>query len=237
MIVSMETDRGRDLGSEEVLRVGNRHPLCSELMRVRTPIWYALLKRLFDILGSIFLLVLLSPLLLCAALAVKATSRGPILYRSMRVGYAGILFTFYKFRSMRVGADKMLVDLKERNEKDGPIFKMKDDPRLTPFGRWMRRFSIDELPQLLNVLKGDMSLVGPRPMLPHEVMDYKSDDFERLKVQPGITCYWQVMGRSRLSFDEWMELDRKYVRDRSFATDLRILIVTPIAVIRGDGAY
>ena len=138
---------------------------------------------------------------------------------------------------MYVDADKRLADLKNENEKDGPIFKMKNDPRITPVGRFLRKYSLDELPQLINVFKGDMSLVGPRPPIPHEVQQYDAYCLERLSVRPGLTCYWQIMGRSNLSFQEWMELDHRYLREMSVWTDLKILIKTPAAVLKGEGAY
>ena len=158
-------------------------------------------------------------------------------YKGERVGLGGKTFTFIKFRSMYVEADKLLAELAKNNEKDGPIFKMRRDPRVTPVGRFLRKYSLDELPQFLHVLTGEMSLVGPRPPLPREVVQYDEECMVRLSVKPGITCYWQVMGRSSLSFQEWMELDRKYVREMSFWTDLSILAKTPMAVLRGLGAY
>lgn len=200
-------------------------------------IHYRKRKRGLDILGSAILLVLFAPLLLVIALLVKLTSPGPVFYVSTRIGRGGRPFGFIKFRSMYVDADKRLADLKEANEKDGPIFKMKNDPRITPIGRFLRKYSLDELPQLFNVLKGDMSLVGPRPPIPHEVEQYNDYCLERLSVRPGLTCYWQIMGRSNLSFQEWMELDHKYLREMGLWTDLKILLKTPLAVLKGDGAY
>ncbi|KAA0237322.1 MAG: sugar transferase, partial [Armatimonadetes bacterium] len=171
------------------------------------------------------------------ALWVKLTSKGPVIYKSTRVGLGGRHFQFLKFRSMYVDADRRQAELLAQNEKDGPIFKMKNDPRITPIGRALRRYSLDELPQLWNVFVGEMSLVGPRPPLPREVEQYTEDCLERLSVKPGITCYWQIMGRSDLSFEEWMELDKRYLREMGVWTDLKILLLTPIAVFRGDGAY
>jgi exopolysaccharide biosynthesis polyprenyl glycosylphosphotransferase len=194
-------------------------------------------KRLLDIFGSAFLLLVLSPVMLVIAALVKLTSKGPVLYRSKRVGRMGREFDFYKFRSMYGDADARLKDILSQNEKDGPIFKMQNDPRITPLGRFLRHTSLDELPQLFNVFRGDMSLVGPRPPLPHEVEKYDEYAMERLSVRPGMTCYWQIMGRSNLSFDEWMELDHRYLEEMSVTTDLKILLKTPIAVLKGDGAY
>lgn len=200
-------------------------------------IHYRKRKRGLDILGSLFLLVLFSPLMAAIALLVKLSSRGPVLYASTRVGRGGKPFQFLKFRSMYTDADKRLAELSESNEKDGPIFKMKNDPRITPIGRFLRKYSLDELPQLFNVLRGDMSLVGPRPPIPHEVVQYDTYCQERLSVRPGLTCYWQIMGRSDLTFSEWMELDHRYLREMGLWTDLKILLKTPLAVLKGDGAY
>lgn len=226
-----------DQSRESKASVETRHPMTSDLTSAPTSVVYGVAKRLFDLAGSIALLLVLSPVLLVIALAVKLSSRGPIVYKSTRVGFCGEYFTFYKFRSMRTDADKMLEKLMAQNEKDGPIFKMKNDPRCTPVGVFLRKYSLDELPQLWSVVTGHMSLVGPRPMLPKEVSCYSPNDFERLRVRPGITCYWQVMGRSRLTFEEWMELDRRYVRERSFWVDLKILSRTLRAVFQSDGAY
>lgn len=200
-------------------------------------ITYRKRKRLLDIFGSLFLIVLFAPLMLVIALAIKLTSRGPVFYTAKRVGRMGRVFDFYKFRSMYVDADTRLKDVLPNNEKDGPIFKMQNDPRMTRVGRFLRRTSMDELPQLFNVFRGDMSLVGPRPPLTHEVEKYNEYAMERLAVRPGMTCYWQIMGRSNLSFEEWMRLDHKYLEDMSVVTDLMILLKTPIAVLKGDGAY
>jgi exopolysaccharide biosynthesis polyprenyl glycosylphosphotransferase len=200
-------------------------------------ITYRKRKRLLDIFGSLFLILLLSPVMLVIAALVKLTSKGPVFYTSKRIGRMGRTFDFYKFRSMYLDADARLAEVLDKNEKDGPIFKMHDDPRITRLGRFLRRTSLDELPQLFNVFRGDMSLVGPRPPLPHEVEKYDEYAMERLSVRPGMTCYWQIMGRSNLSFTEWMELDHKYLEEMSVFTDLKILLKTPIAVIKGDGAY
>lgn len=200
-------------------------------------ITYRKRKRILDIVGSAILLALLFPVFLVCGLLIKLTSRGPIFYVSDRVGLCGRKFPFYKFRSMYVDADKRLAALKDQNEREGPIFKMKDDPRVTPVGRVLRKYSLDELPQLLNVFLGHMSLVGPRPPIPHEVEQYNAYMAERLSVRPGITCYWQVMGRSDLTFEEWMELDHRYLQEMSVWVDLKILLKTPLAVLRGDGAY
>jgi exopolysaccharide biosynthesis polyprenyl glycosylphosphotransferase len=194
-------------------------------------------KRLLDMFGSLFLLVLALPVMAVIALAIRLNSRGPVFYTSKRVGRMGRIFDFYKFRSMYVDADERLKDVLANNEKDGPIFKMQNDPRITRVGRFLRKTSLDELPQLFNVFRGDMSLVGPRPPLPHEVEKYDEYAMERLAVRPGMTCYWQIMGRSNLSFEEWMKLDHKYLEEMSVTTDIKILLKTPLAVLKGDGAY
>lgn len=198
---------------------------------------YEPLKRLFDIAVSGVLLILFSPILLAVAIAVKLTSRGPMLYVSDRVGLCGRVFKFYKFRSMSTDADARRGGLMGNNEKDGPIFKMRRDPRITPIGKFLRKYSLDELPQLWNVFKGDMSIVGPRPPIPAEVEQYGPYELQRLSIRPGLTCYWQVMGRSDLTFEEWMELDHRYIREMSPMVDLRIMLMTPKAVIGGKGAY
>jgi exopolysaccharide biosynthesis polyprenyl glycosylphosphotransferase len=200
-------------------------------------VMYRIQKRGLDMVGSTLLLLFFLPLLTLLVLLVKATSRGPVFYTSRRVGLGGRVFNFYKFRSMYINADQRLRELQAKNEKDGPIFKMKADPRVTPVGRILRKFSLDELPQLFNVLIGDMSLVGPRPPLVHEVEKYSDFELERLAVRPGLTCYWQIKGRSDLSFEEWMRLDHQYMREMSFWNDLEILLKTPAAVVAGKGAY
>ena len=198
---------------------------------------YAPAKRLLDVIGGLFCLLVLFPLMFVIAILVKVTSPGPVFYRSTRIGLCGKKFAFIKFRTMRPDADKMLHLLQQQNEKDGPIFKMKDDPRITPVGRFLRKYSLDELPQFWSVVNGDMSMVGPRPPIPKEVEQYDDLAMQRLLVKPGITCYWQVMGRSNLTFEEWMELDRRYIQDMSFWTDVKIMFKTPASVLRGDGAY
>jgi len=194
-------------------------------------------KRLFDIVGSIVLLVLLLPFYIICTLAIKMTSPGPVFYSSKRVGLGGRTFRFVKFRSMYTDAEKRLSLLLDKNEKDGPIFKIENDPRITPIGRFIRKYSLDELPQIVHVLTGQMSLVGPRPPLPREVAHYNQYALERLSVKPGLTCYWQICGRSRLTFDEWMQLDHKYIEEMNMWTDIKIIARTPVCVLKGDGAY
>lgn len=177
------------------------------------------------------------PVLLGIALAVRLSSPGPVLYRQQRVGLGGQLYTMYKFRSMVVDAEARLAALQAANEGDGLLFKIRHDPRVTPIGRWLRRFSLDELPQLLNVLGGTMSLVGPRPPLPTEVERYDSSVRRRLLVRPGLTGLWQISGRSDLSWDDSVRLDLRYVENWSLALDLLILWKTAAAVLGRRGAY
>jgi len=196
------------------------------------------LKSLIDMLLSGICLILLSPVFLIAALAIYLSDPGPVFYTAPRVGLNGKLFGFIKFRSMFIQADKLKDTLLEQNEsQDGVIFKMKNDPRVTKVGRVLRRFSIDELPQLINVLKGDMSLVGPRPPLPREVAEYTLEDRKRLHVKPGITCLWQVRGRSDIPFQQQVQLDLQYIRRNGIFKDILILLQTIPAVISGKGAY
>ena len=198
---------------------------------------YLFFKRFFDIIGSfVGLILLFLPLLIIALIVVIDSPGASPIYVQERVGKNGRKFKFYKFRSMIPNADKMLDKLLEKNEMQGPAFKMKDDPRITRFGRFIRKTSIDELPQLWNVLKGDMSLVGPRPPLPREVALYTEYQYQRLSVTPGITCYWQVQPkRNSLCFDEWLSLDLKYISQRSFWTDIKILFKTVGAVLGLEG--
>ncbi|WP_250003239.1 exopolysaccharide biosynthesis polyprenyl glycosylphosphotransferase [Actinoplanes sp. M2I2] len=196
-----------------------------------------LVKEVFDRLGALALLMIFGPLLLTVALCVRCTSRGPVLFRQVRVGRDGRLFRIFKFRSMYVDAEARLAELRHLNEHDGVLFKMRDDPRVTPVGRHLRRFSLDELPQLLNVALGQMSLVGPRPPLPSEVAAYADDVRRRLAVKPGMTGLWQVSGRSDLPWEEAVRLDLRYVENWTLSLDLVILLRTMTAVVRSSGAY
>ena len=198
---------------------------------------YEFLKRVLDIVCSGLALIVLSPLLLIIAIAVRSDG-SPALYSQERVGKDGKLFKIYKFRSMCVDADspEMLAKLAKFNEMDGPAFKIKNDPRITKVGRFIRRTSIDELPQLINIFLGDMSIVGPRPPLVSEVRQYTEYQRQRLLVKQGLTCYWQCSGRNNICFDEWVELDLKYIRERSLWTDIKIILKTIPAVLSGDGA-
>ncbi|TCO52064.1 exopolysaccharide biosynthesis polyprenyl glycosylphosphotransferase [Kribbella antiqua] len=196
-----------------------------------------LIKAVFDRVLALGMIVLLAPLLIGLAVAVAVSSPGPVLFRQRRVGRGGVEFTMLKFRSMYADAEQRLGDLYALSDGNGVIFKMRDDPRMTPLGRWIRRFSLDELPQLFNVLRGDMSLVGPRPPLSEEVALYAADDSRRMLVKPGITGLWQVSGRSDLSWDESVRLDLRYVDNWSMTLDLLILWKTARAVFYGAGAY
>ena len=196
-----------------------------------------LVKEAFDRVGALALLAVFGPLLLTVALCVRLTSRGPVLFRQVRVGRDGSLFRIFKFRSMYVDAEARLAELRHLNEHDGVLFKIRDDPRVTRVGRWLRRFSLDELPQLLNVVLGQMSLVGPRPPLPSEVAAYADDVRRRLAVKPGMTGLWQVSGRADLPWEEAVRLDLRYVENWSLSLDLVILLRTMTAVVRSSGAY
>jgi len=189
-----------------------------------------------DIIASGILMVLLSPLFLILGVLVRVTSAGPVLYRWRVVGKEGRRFVGYKFRSMISNADDLKPTLLGRNEMLGPVFKLSHDPRVTPLGRWMRRYSLDELPQLYSVLKGDMSLVGPRPPLVTEYAQFTDYQKQKLAVKPGITCLWQVSGRNRVvDFDEWVALDLEYIRDWSIVLDVKILLKTVREVFVGSG--
>ncbi len=196
-----------------------------------------LVKGFVDRSVSLVALILLLPVLVVIALAVKLDSRGPVLFRQTRVGQGGREFGVFKFRTMVMNADALLAELTARNETDGLMFKMRDDPRVTRVGRLLRKWSLDELPQLLNVVRGQMSLVGPRPPLPSEVARYDGDVARRLLVKPGMTGLWQVSGRSDLSWEDGIRLDLYYVENWSLAADLSILWKTIGAVVNSRGAY
>lgn len=194
-------------------------------------------KRALDVLGALFALVLSAPVVGLVAALILIESRGPVFYKSTRIGRGGRPFTFYKLRSMVKDADRKRHKIAHMNEADGPIFKIARDPRITRIGRFIRTTSLDELPQFYNVLIGDMSLVGPRPPIPEEVAQYEPWQLRRLDVRPGITCLWQISGRSRIGFQEWMRLDLEYIKHQSLALDLKILLRTIPAVLSREGAY
>lgn len=199
---------------------------------------YLINKRIFDIVFSLSVLILLSPVYLILALLIVLDDphAGPI-YAQTRVGKDGKPFRFYKFRTMVKDADRMLDSLLDLNEKrGGPAFKIKDDPRITRVGRFLRKTSLDELPQFFNVLKGDMSVVGPRPPLPHEVAQYSPYHMQRLSVTPGLTCYWQTsQNRDAIQFEDWVEMDLQYIRERSYLLDLKLILLTVKVVTTGQG--
>jgi lipopolysaccharide/colanic/teichoic acid biosynthesis glycosyltransferase len=198
---------------------------------------YRAVKRVVDVVGALGGLLLLVPLLPLIVLMIKLETPGPVLFAQDRVGHRGRLFRCYKFRSMSCDAEARKDELAHLNEFQGAAFKIKNDPRITRVGRFLRRSSLDEFPQLWNILRGDMSIVGPRPQIPGEVAEYTPEQALRLLAKPGLTCLWQVSGRSQVDFDEWMALDREYVRRRSLRFEMQILLRTLPAVIARKGAY
>jgi exopolysaccharide biosynthesis polyprenyl glycosylphosphotransferase len=194
-----------------------------------------ILKRVVDIVGSAAALLVTLPLIVIAAVAIKLTSRGPVFFHQIRTGQYGRTFRIVKLRTMTEDAETRRAELLGANEMTGPVFKIRHDPRITSVGKWLRRISLDEIPQFWNVLRGDMSLVGPRPPLPHEVAEYETFDRRRLSMRPGITCLWQVGGRNSVDFDDWVKLDLEYIDTWSLASDLKILARTIPAVMRGTG--
>lgn len=215
----------------------------SQLLRLRLVAWVIRnklsnsLKRLLDVMVALIALIAASPVFLITALLIKLDSPGPVFFKQVRVGKWGTTFGCYKFRSMYIDAEARKQALMSQNEASGPVFKMKNDPRITRVGKYIRKFSVDELPQLINVLKGEMSLVGPRPPVPKEVAEYQYDELGRLNAVPGITGLQQVSGRSDLDFKRWVELDLQYIAEQSFWKDVAILLRTVPAVVLGKGAY
>lgn len=195
--------------------------------------FYEAIKRLIDIICSFVGILVLSPLFIIIAIIIKFTSKGPVFFSQKRVGRNGKEFDMYKFRSMVVNAEELKEKLAAQNEMSGPMFKMKDDPRVTKVGKFIRKTSLDELPQLWNVLKGDMSLVGPRPSLPKEVAQFDEWMYKRLEVKPGLTCYWQVSGRNNIDFEDWMKLDIRYVEEKNLWIDIKLICKT-VFVLFGD---
>ena len=204
---------------------------------VRDSLSYRIAKRTLDIVASGLGILLFLPLMAPLATLIYLESPGPIFFRQIRVGKNRRHFLCYKFRSMVVEAEELKDDISYLNEADGAMFKIRNDPRITQLGSFMRRSSLDELPQLFNVFKGDMSIVGPRPQIPSEVERYLPWHYRRLEVTPGITCLWQISGRSSIGFDEWMRLDTEYVKMRGFLFDLKIILLTLPAIIARRGAY
>ena len=198
------------------------------------PRWYKVAKRAADVVLSAGALVALSPVFAVTAIAIVAEDGTPVIYAAPREGKDGKPFKMYKFRSMYRDAESKLQELLEQNEQTGPAFKIKDDPRITKVGRFIRKASIDELPQLVNILKGEMSIVGPRAI--QRTQEYTAHEAQRLVVQPGLTCYWQVMGRATIDWEDWVELDLDYIQDMGVLTDLRLVFRTFGAVLRAEGA-
>ena len=194
-------------------------------------------KRTADVVLSLLLLLVLAPVLLVLAVAVRLSSPGPVIFRQVRTGRGRRPFTIYKFRTMTAGSDALILDLRDRSDVDGPLFKIRCDPRRTPLGAVLRKLSLDELPQLWNVVKGDMSLVGPRPFVPSESAAFTGEAGRRFDVRPGMTGLWQVSGRNNVPFEELKRLDHSYVSDWSLWRDVQILAVTPFKVVRREGAY
>ena len=203
----------------------------------RHPVPYAVVKRAMDVALSLFFRGVLAPLYAVLAALIKLSSPGPAIFKQVRVGERGRLFAFYKFRSMYMDAEARKSELLHLSEVTGPVFKMKNDPRITPLGRILRKYSLDELPQFYNVLRGDLSIVGPRPPVPDEVAQYTPRQLLRLSVRPGLTCIWQVSGRSAVGFDEWVEMDLRYLETMSVRTDIAIFFKTIPAVLTGRGAH
>lgn len=198
---------------------------------------YKLIKRMMDILLSALALVILSPVFLITAVFIKREDHGPVFFIQQRAGKDMRPFSIYKFRSMYVNADEKMDEMMKNNEQTGHAFKIKDDPRITRTGKMIRRFSIDELPQLINIIKGDMSIVGPRPILTFQMEECSPYERQRLVVQPGLTCYWQIGGRADVTWEEWVEMDLDYIEDMSLWTDLKMIAKTVPVVFSGDGAY
>lgn len=199
--------------------------------------YYYLIKRIADIILSFFALIILSPLLFITAIAIKVESTGKVIFSQLRTGKDNKLFRMYKFRSMYENAEKKRNDLLDQNEMDGPVFKITNDPRITKVGKIIRKLSIDELPQLMNIIKGDMSIVGPRPLVTYETEKFTDYQNMRHLVKPGLTCYWQISGRNDISFEEWIDLDLKYIHEMSLWTDIKIIFKTFKVVLLGKGAY
>lgn len=203
----------------------------------RKSLVYKFFKRFLDILLSGAALVCLSPVFLVTAIAIKLEDGGPAFFTQPRAGKDMKPFKMYKFRSMYVNADEKLRDLLKDNEQTGHAFKIKNDPRITKVGKFIRKVSIDELPQLINIIKGDMSIVGPRPILTWQMEECSDYEKQRLIVRPGLTCYWQIGGRANIEWDEWVELDLDYIRDMSLWTDIKMIVKTVPAVFESEGAY
>lgn len=215
------------------LEYGRGHETKIDITISSSTKFYKIIKRVTDVLFAIIGIICLLPVLLLIAILIKVDSKGPIIFKQKRVGYKGKEFEMYKFRSMIVNAEELKERLVAQNEMSGPMFKMKEDPRVTKIGRIIRKTSLDEIPQLINVIRGEMSLVGPRPSLPNEVKEFQGWMMKRLDVRPGLTCYWQVSGRNDIDFEEWMKLDVKYVEECNILVDIKLILKT-VLVLFGD---
>ncbi len=236
MLTSRPTATTEMSAEEAAPRVPALSPFAEYVPEVRIPYYWA--KRTLDIVVSALALILLAPLMVLIALLIRLESPGPVFFRQIRLGRYGKPFIMYKFRSMRCNAQELQPLLMHMNEKQGGAFKIRHDPRMTHIGRFLRKYSLDELPQLFNVLKGDLSLVGPRAMAPYDVNRFDEVSYyRRFAVPQGCTGLWQVSGRSNLTFEEWMRLDLYYVDNISFWLDIKILLRTIPAILKGDGAY
>lgn len=220
------------------MKSNNTTEIPSYNLRINESMYYLFLKRSMDIFLSILGLILLAPLLILVSILIKIDDpRGNVIFKQTRVGKNEIKFNMYKFRSMVSNAEQLKASLINENEADGPVFKMKKDPRITKIGAFIRKTSIDELPQLINVIKGEMSLVGPRPPILEEVNQYSNYEKLRLRVLPGLTCYWQVGGRNDISFKEWIELDLKYITERNIFIDIKLIVKTITVLFGSKNAY
>lgn len=215
------------------LQIRSSEVVVEYMEKYKKNVTYYFLKRSMDILFSFLGIIAFSPVMLVVAIAIKLDSKGAIIFSQTRMGKNGNSFKMYKFRSMVQDAEALLDNLQHRNEMTGPVFKIKEDPRITRVGRIIRKTSLDELPQLFNVIRGEMSLVGPRPNLPKEVAKFTCEQKVKLIAKPGLTCYWQVMGRSNIDFEEWIKLDIKYIEDRNTLLDLKLIFKT-FGVFFGD---
>ncbi len=232
--VSVHTDALAPLNCEDSSRFAR--DFADPLFPQKT-VSYAVAKRIFDFVFATCALFALSVPMIIVAFIIKMTDRGPIFFKQVRVGKGGQFFYCYKFRSMCVDAEKKKQELMHLNEASGPVFKIKADPRVTPIGVFIRKMSIDEFPQFINVLKGDMSIVGPRPPIPSEVDQYGDHERKRLAIPPGITCLWQIGGRSNVTFERWVELDIEYIETMTFWKDIVIILKTVPAVLKSSGAH
>lgn len=230
-------DNTLKMETSDLINTSNSKQIEISKKRKANPLTYVTIKRGIDIVGSLVGILVLSPIFLTTAAAIVIEDNGPVIYKQKRIGKDEKIFWMYKFRSMYKNADTMHDELKEKYHSKEVSFKIKDDPRITKVGKIIRRLSIDELPQLFNILKGEMSIVGPRPLPDYEYEDIKGKYTERYKVPQGLTCYWQVSGRSNIDFDKRMEMDKQYAKDANLLLDIKLILKTIWTVLCGDGAY